>query len=114
MSQKIEWNATVVGEKSRKYYTRHVRKQEQPMNLFLVSENIRILRDSTGKRFTDFMDSLIRAEAARANIPASAVRSNARINVADGGVDTEVEDVGSSSEHLPVPSLWQLKAVELP
>jgi hypothetical protein len=54
----------------------------------IAAENIYVLRNSTGKPFTDLLDRLIRSSAAILGIPATAVLDNPRVNYPDGGVDT--------------------------
>ena len=55
--------------------------------------------------FTAFVDALIRADAWFCSIKESAIHTNARITIADGGVDTRVDE-GSASDksgHLDAP-----------
>src|SRR5580692_9360452 len=56
----------------------------------IAVEHIYVLRNSTGKPFTDLLDRLIRNSAATLGIPPSAVLDNPRTNHPDGGVDTQV------------------------
>ena len=79
------------------------------------TQNIYLLRNSTGKPFTDLLDRLIRSSAATLGIPPSAVLDNPRTNYPDGGVDTQVT-VGAQSDprgYFNGPSTWQFKAVAL-
>jgi len=81
----------------------------------ITAELIYVLRNSTGKPFTDLLDRLIRTSAATLGIPSSAVLDNPRINHADGGVDTQVT-MGTQPDlwgYFDVPSTWQYKAVAL-
>jgi hypothetical protein len=80
----------------------------------ITAENIRLLRDTTGKPFTLRMDSLIRASAGLLAIPAAEVWDNSRINLADGGVDTQVNQGSTSDEtgYFVAPSVWQYKAMD--
>jgi hypothetical protein len=77
------------------------------------AEHIYVLRNSTGKPFTDLMDRLIRSSATILGIPPSAISDNPRTNVADGGVDTEVSGVAPSDpwNYFTIQSAWQYKAV---
>jgi hypothetical protein len=82
----------------------------------ITPEHIYVLRDSTGKPFTDLLDRLIRCSAGVLGIPPTEVLDNPRTNHPDGGVDTQVTTVAT----LPDPwtyfnerSAWQYKAVEL-
>ncbi|MGB9119570.1 MAG: hypothetical protein WCE73_03030, partial [Candidatus Angelobacter sp.] len=79
----------------------------------ITPQHIYILRDSTGKRFTDLLDRLIRCSAGVLGIPPTEVLDNPRTNYPDGGVDTQVTAVAA----LPDPwtyfnerSVWQYKA----
>jgi hypothetical protein len=81
----------------------------------IAAEHIHLLRNSTGKAFTDLLDRLIRSSAATVGVPASAVLDNPRVNHPDGGVDTQVT-VGAQSDpwgYFNAPSIWQYKAVAL-
>jgi hypothetical protein len=81
----------------------------------ITAENIYVLRNSTGKPFTDLLDRLIRSSAATCGIPPSAVLDNPRTNLPDGGVDTQVT-TGSRSDpagYFSVSTTWQYKAIAL-
>jgi hypothetical protein len=81
----------------------------------IAAENIYVLRNSTGKPFTDLLDRLIRSSAAILGIPATAVLDNPRVNYQDGGVDTQVTE-GSSGDprgYFAGPATWQYKAVAM-
>jgi hypothetical protein len=81
----------------------------------ITAEHIYVMRNSTGKPFTDLLDRLIRSSAATLGIPSSAVLDNPRINHSDGGVDTQVT-VGAQPDpwgYFDRPSTWQYKAVAL-
>ena len=78
---------------------------------FITPENFRIFLDGTGKPFTQFVDSVVRASASMLNIPSPDVHTNVRVNVPDGGVDTQVDRGGGDScGRLVGPTLWQYKA----
>src|SRR5258708_1086534 len=81
----------------------------------IAAEHINLLRNSTGKPFTDLLDRLIPSSAGILGIPPPAVLANPRPTHADGGVDTEVTGGAQSDPwgYLNVPSTWQYKAVEL-
>src|SRR6185312_6889623 len=80
----------------------------------IAPEHIYVLRNSTGKPFTDLLDRLIRCYAWTVGIPPSAVRDNPRTNYPDGGVDTQVT-VGAPDPwgYFCGPSTWQYKAAAL-
>src|SRR5262249_10251713 len=64
--------------------------------------------------WTDFLDSLLRTHAAVAGVPGSEVVTNQRINIADGGVDSEVRGpiAPDPSGWFPAPTCWRYKAEE--
>ncbi|MGB5099132.1 MAG: hypothetical protein WBN94_00835, partial [Methanothrix sp.] len=70
-------------------------------------------RTPGGDRFTEFVDSLIFAEAYVNGLKTSEIRTNPRTNLPDGGVDTEVcqplsnDSTGWLSD---APTIWQYKA----
>jgi hypothetical protein len=80
----------------------------------IAAENIYVLRNSTGKPFTDLLDRLIRSYAWTLGISPSSVLDNPRTNHPDGGVDTQVT-VGAPDPwgYFDGASTWQYKAVEL-
>lgn len=71
---------------------------------------LRSLRGNGGQTFTDFVDSLIRAEAALAGITPDEVVTNIRTTIADGGVDTRIKVPLHGALQLGAPSCWQYKA----
>ena len=80
-------------------------------------EDIYVLRNGTGRPFTDHMDSLLRSAAAVVGIANEHISDNPRTNIADGGVDTEI---AVSASVTPDPwgyfgsaTAWQYKAVEV-
>lgn len=81
----------------------------------ISAENIYVLRNSTGKPFTDLVDRLIRSSAATLGILPVAVLDNPRVNYPDGGVDTQVTEVNPSDPlgYFDVVTAWQYKAVPL-
>ena len=56
-------------------------------------EHIYVLRNATGRPFTDHMDSLLRSSASVVGITNEYVSDNPRTNVQDGGVDTEISAI---------------------
>ncbi|BAU63003.1 hypothetical protein STA3757_03580 [Stanieria sp. NIES-3757] len=76
------------------------------------SYNIFPLRTPGGDRFTEFVDSLIKAEAYIQGVALSEISTNLRTNLGDGGVDTEVRQSASNSltGWINVPTCWQYKA----
>src|ERR1700733_8830481 len=81
----------------------------------IAAEHIYVLRNSTGKPFTDLLDRLIRSSTATVGIPTSAVLDNPRVNYPDGGVDTQVTLCAEPDPwgYFNGPSTWQYKAVAL-
>jgi hypothetical protein len=77
---------------------------------FITADQFRLFLDGTGKPFTVFVDSVLRAAAARLGIPPSDVHTNVRTNLADGGVDTRIDSGNGSNVYLAVRTLWQFKA----
>jgi hypothetical protein len=67
-----------------------------------------------GERFAHFVDRLIRAEAAKGSLPQSDVLAQLRVNIQDGGVDTQVTNAipRDSTGWFGVPTCWQFKAME--
>jgi hypothetical protein len=72
------------------------------------------LKGAGGERFAHFVDRLIRAEAAKGGLPQSEVRTQIRVNIKDGGVDTQVTQAIPRDQRgwFGVPTCWQFKAVE--
>ncbi len=72
------------------------------------------LKGAGGERFAHFVDRLIRAEAALGGLSQSEVRTQLRVNIKDGGVNTEVTQAipHDRSGWFSVPTCWQFKAVE--
>jgi hypothetical protein len=81
----------------------------------ITPEHIYVLRNSTGKPFTDLLDRLIRSSAATLGILSSAILDNPRTNHPDGGVDTQVTLAAQSdsSNHFNGKTAWQYKAVSI-
>lgn len=82
------------------------------MFLFIKADHFRLFLDGTGKPFTDFMDAILRAAAAKLSISPADVHTNLRTNLPDGGIDTQI-DSGSDhdrSGYLTTATLWQFKA----
>lgn len=65
-----------------------------------------------GHRFTEFVDSLIRTEAAIHKVPFSALQTNLKTNVGDKGVDTSIEVpiLSPRADWMKIPTVWQYKA----
>jgi hypothetical protein len=80
------------------------------MMLFITSDHLRLLLDGTGKPFTEFMDTVLRATAGKLGIPPAAVHTNLRVNLGDGGVDTQIDLGNDPKGYLQGPTLWQFKA----
>src|ERR1700728_1449792 len=78
------------------------------------SDDLRIFLDGTGRAFVQFMDSVLRASAAKLRIPAADVHTNLKISVPDGGVDSQIDRGGDDQNgRLVDPTLWQYKAQRL-
>ena len=73
------------------------------------------LKGGGGARFVYFVDRLIRAEAAFGGLLQAAIATQLRVNIKDGGVDTEVK--GSIPQDrvgwFSVPTCWQFKTEDL-
>jgi len=71
------------------------------------------LKGAGGERFTHFVDRLIRAEAARGGLPQSEIQTQLRVNIRDGGVDTQVSQriPRDQSGWFAIPTCWQFKSV---
>jgi hypothetical protein len=69
------------------------------------------LKGGGGSPFADFVDRLIRAEAACGGLAQSEIATQLRVNIPDGGVDTEVKKAISRSPAgwFTVPTCWQFK-----
>lgn len=84
-----------------------------PGFLEITAEDISVMRDGGGGRFTAFMDSLIRATAGKLGIPPASINTTVRVSIADGGVDTEVGcDGRDPAGRLTPATAWQYKATE--
>lgn len=76
-------------------------------------EVINIGRIPGGSRFTEFVDSLISAEAYANGLKPSEIRTNLRTYLPDGGVDAEVRQPLSNDMTgwlSDAPTIWQYKA----
>jgi hypothetical protein len=73
------------------------------------------LMGAGGERFTEFCNALIREMARAADIPMNAVADMLKVNVGDGGVDTNVAtgSTGDTSGYLVDPTCWQFKATSV-
>ena len=58
--------------------------------LSVTADDIRRLQGHGGERFTQFVDSLVRAQAFVAGFPDRDIEGNMRANIGDEGVDTVV------------------------
>jgi hypothetical protein len=69
------------------------------------------LKGGGGSPFADFVDRLIRAEAACGGLAQSEIATQLRVNIPDGGVDTEVKKTipCHASGWFTVPTCWQFK-----
>ena len=69
-------------------------------------------RTGDGRVFTDLLDSLIRAHAHSALIPQADIHTNLRVNLADGGVDTQIDSASAADAFgwTETPTVWQYKA----
>jgi hypothetical protein len=71
-----------------------------------------LLRDGGGQPFTGFVDALIRAHGFVYGVGEAEILTSLRTNIADGGVDTEVQRgvPGDPTGFLLDPTCWQYKA----
>jgi hypothetical protein len=67
-----------------------------------------------GPRFSNFVDRMIRAEAATSGLIQSEIRTQLRVHIPDGGVDTEVRAAfpHDRTGWFGIPTCWQFKAQE--
>ena len=72
------------------------------------------LKGGGGEPFVHFMDRLIRAEAACGGLAQSEIANQLRVNIKDGGVDTQVKMAipHDKAGWFAVPTCWQFKAVD--
>jgi hypothetical protein len=81
--------------------------------LTLDVQDVFALRGGGGALFTAFVDTLIRATASRLPIRPVDIHTNMRVNIPDGGVDTQVDVSGNDPEGRLIPAtIWQYKATE--
>ena len=76
---------------------------------FISTDHFRLLLDGTGKPFAEFMDRVLRATAAKLGVAPAHVHTNLRVNLADGGVDTQIDQGNDPEGHLAGPTIWQFK-----
>jgi hypothetical protein len=76
---------------------------------FITADHFRLLLDGTGKPFAEFMDRVLRASAAKLGIAPAHVHTNLRVNLGDGGVDTQIDQANDPEGHLAGPTIWQFK-----
>jgi hypothetical protein len=70
---------------------------------FITADHFRLLFDGTGKPFAEFMDRLLCAAAAKLGVAPTQVHTNLRVNLADGGVDTQVDQGNDPEGRLAGP-----------
>ncbi len=82
----------------------------------LTPNDLAQLKGAGGERFAQFMDRLIRADAARAGVGQSKIATQLRANIKDGGVDSQVDAPfpanSDPSGWFSVPTIWQYKATD--
>lgn len=81
--------------------------------MWRVDQNdLLILRDGTGRAFTEFVDALIRVHGFVYGVGEAEILSSLRVNIADGGIDTQVRRAmpNENTEFLRLPTCWQYKA----
>lgn len=80
----------------------------------LTSADLLQLKEGGGEHFAHFMDRLIRAEAACGGLAQAEIATQRRVNIKDGGVDTEVGKPIPQDEAgwFAVATCWQFKAVK--
>jgi len=79
----------------------------------VAANELQQLRGSGGVPFTEFVDALLRAEAAvtGATRPEDVI-TNIRVNISDGGVDSEVRIALRGRPGFETPTCWQYKATD--
>lgn len=72
------------------------------------------LKGGGGERFGHFVDRLIRGEAAKAGPSQAEIKTQLRMNIRDGGIDTQVDKAiaGTKIGWFEHATCWQYKAVE--
>jgi hypothetical protein len=78
----------------------------------VAANELALLRGSGGERFTEFVDALLRAEAALLGTKPDDVVTNIRVNIGDGGVDSEVKVPLAGRNGFETPTCWQYKATD--
>jgi len=79
----------------------------------IAANELSQLRGSGGVPFTEFVDALLRAEAAMtAAAKPEDVITNIRVNIGDGGVDSEVRIALPGRPGFETPTCWQYKATD--
>jgi hypothetical protein len=75
----------------------------------------RVRADGTGRRFTEFLNSLLETAAFYSGLPISAVHLNLQINLHDGGADAAVDSAvpEDSTGWMQCPTVWQYKRSRL-
>ena len=71
------------------------------------------LKGGGGEPFARFVDQLIRAEAAKGGLSQAEVATQLRVNIKDGGVDSQVNQAipRDPTGWFGVPTCWQFKSV---
>jgi hypothetical protein len=78
---------------------------------YINADHFTIFLDTTGKPFTQFMNSVLRASAAKLGIPPTDVHTNLRVSVPDGGIDSQIDKgADDPNGYLARPTVWQYKA----
>jgi hypothetical protein len=77
----------------------------------ITADHFNIFLDATGKAFKQFMNSVLRASAAKLGFPRTDMHTNPRVSVPDGGVDAQIDHgADDPNGYLVQPTVWQYKA----
>jgi hypothetical protein len=74
---------------------------------------IRLRDQDEGRAFTEFVDRILEAEAYACGIPIASLKTNQRVVIPDGGVDTQVDNAAAQDPvgWMGHPTIWQYKAI---
>ena len=80
--------------------------------MWTISDTEVLRFQGRGDVFTEFVDGLLRAEAYLSGVSDSAIATNCRVFLPDGGVDSQIREAIASSPSgwFPSATCWQYKA----
>ena len=74
------------------------------------AEELFALRGAGGQRFTELVNALLRTDLASSSSSPADAQTNIRVNLGDGGVDTEISVAMHGHLAIDEPTAWQFKA----